>query len=160
MRDLRFWRWRKAEDDDVDRELDVHLALEIEERLEAGMPLPDAKLAARRAFGSVALTKEELRDMRTGARLERLAREFRHAARRLLRSPAFTLATVLTLALAIRATVSIFAVVYRVLLKPLPYPDSARLIALGLRRAEPERCVGNHHDLRTVLRPRGSRTFA
>jgi putative ABC transport system permease protein len=76
--------------------------------------------------GQANLTK----DVRPGARLERLAREFRHAARRLLRSPAFTLATVLTLTLAIGATVSIFAVVYRVLLKPLPYPDSERLIAL------------------------------
>src|SRR5688572_16890723 len=54
----------------------------------------------------------------------------RHAARRLVRSPAFTVATVLTLALAIGANASIFAVVYRVLLNPLPYGNSDRLIAL------------------------------
>ena len=54
----------------------------------------------------------------------------RHAARRLVRSPAFTLATVLTLALAIGANASIFAVVHRVLFNPLPYGDSDRLIAL------------------------------
>jgi predicted permease len=68
--------------------------------------------------------------MRTGAALERLGREIRHAARRLLRNPMFTLATVMTLALAIGANVAIFAVVERVLLNPLPYPDSDRLIAL------------------------------
>src|SRR5437773_6532024 len=128
MRDLRFWRWRKAEDEELDRELQSHLELATEERLEAGIPLRDAQLAARREFGSVALTKEELRDMRTGAALERVWQETRHAGRRLLRSPAFTLATVLTLALAIGANASIFAVVYRVVLNPLPYPDSDRLI--------------------------------
>jgi putative ABC transport system permease protein len=128
--DFRFWRWRKREDDELDRELDVHLALEVEEHLEAGVPLRDAQLAARRAFGSVALAKQELRDMRTGAALERLARELRHAARRLVRSPAFTLATVFTLALAIGANVAIFAVVHSVVLNPLPYGDSGRLVAL------------------------------
>jgi putative ABC transport system permease protein len=127
MRHLRFWRRRQAEDD---REFEVHLALEVEEQLERGVPLRDAKLAAAREFGSVALAKEELRDMRRGAALERLARELRHAARRLVRSPAFTLATVLTLGLAIGANVAIFAVVHRVVLNPLPYGDSGRLVAL------------------------------
>jgi putative ABC transport system permease protein len=59
-----------------------------------------------------------------------LGQELRYAARRLLRSPAFTLAAVLTLALAIGANASIFAVVQRVVLNPLPYPDSDRLIEL------------------------------
>ena len=54
----------------------------------------------------------------------------RHAFRTLRRSPAFAGAAVLTLALAIGANVSIFTVVYRVLLKPLPYGDSSRLLAL------------------------------
>jgi putative ABC transport system permease protein len=130
MRDLRFWRWRKAEEDDLDRELRVHVELATEERLDAGTPLRDAQLAARREFGSVALTKEELRDMRTGAAFERLWRETRYAGRRLRRSPAFTAATVLTLALAIGANASIFAVVYRVILNPLPYENSDRLVAL------------------------------
>ena len=52
------------------------------------------------------------------------------AARRLVRSPAFSLAAVLTLALAIAANASIFAVVQRVVLNPLPYPDSDQLIEL------------------------------
>lgn len=130
MRDLRFWRWRKAEEDDLDRELEVHLALEVDEQLERSVPLRQATLAAQRQFGSVAFTKEVLRDMRTGATLERWTREMGQAARRLLRSPVFTLATVLTLALAIGANAAIFAVVHRVLLNPLPYGDSHRLIAL------------------------------
>ena len=130
MRDFRFWRWRKRHDDDVDREFEVHLALEVDEQMDRGVPLRDATLAARREFGSVALAKEELRDMPTGATLDRFGREMRHAARRLARAPIFTLATVLTLALAIGANASIFAVVHRVLLNPMPYAASHRLIQL------------------------------
>jgi len=63
-------------------------------------------------------------------RMDTVGREIRHAARRLVRSPAFTLAAVLTLALAIGANAAIFTVVYRVVLNPLPYPGSDRLIAL------------------------------
>jgi putative ABC transport system permease protein len=62
--------------------------------------------------------------------MDGMSGEIRHAARRLRRSPAFTLASVLTLALAIGANASIFSVVHRVLLNPLPYGDSGRLIAL------------------------------
>jgi putative ABC transport system permease protein len=61
-----------------------------------------------------------------------LAQEIRHAARRLVRSPSFTIASVLTLALAIGANAAIFTVVYRVVLNPLPYDDSDRLIALDV----------------------------
>src|SRR5262245_15130275 len=130
VRDLRFWRWRKAEDDDLDRELRLHIELATEERVEAGISRDDALRAARREFGSVALRTDEVRDMRTGAALERLLQEMRYAVRRLLRSPAFTTATVLTLALAIGANASIFAVVYRVVLHALPYGESERLLAL------------------------------
>ena len=61
-----------------------------------------------------------------------LAQEIRQAARRLARSPSFTIASVLTLALAIGANVAIFTVVYRVVLNPLPYGESHRLLALDV----------------------------
>jgi hypothetical protein len=63
-------------------------------------------------------------------RMDAVAREVRHAARRLVRSRAFTLAAVLTLALALGANAAIFTVVYLVVLNPLPYAHSDRLIAL------------------------------
>jgi predicted permease len=56
--------------------------------------------------------------------------EIRQAARRLVRTPLFTTAAALTLALAIGANASLFTVVHRVVLNPLPYPESGRLIAL------------------------------
>jgi putative ABC transport system permease protein len=59
-----------------------------------------------------------------------LTRDVRHAARRLVRTPMFTLATLLTLALGIGANVAIFSIVHTVLLKPLPFHEADRLVAL------------------------------
>jgi|SRR5688572_23541132 len=67
--------------------------------------------------------------------MDSLQRELTHAARRLFRSPTFTLATLATLALAIGANVAIFTLVNRVVLNPLPYPETNRLI--GLDHAAP-----------------------
>ena len=65
--------------------------------------------------------------------------ELRHALRRLVREPGFTLAAVLTLALGVGANVTVFAVVEAVLLRPLPYADADRLVTL------------NHRDDRTGI---------
>jgi hypothetical protein len=62
--------------------------------------------------------------------MEALAREVRHATRRLLRAPAFTLPALLTLALAIGANTAIFTLVRGVVLAPLPYPQSQQLVSL------------------------------
>lgn len=62
--------------------------------------------------------------------MDTTVQEIRQAARRLVRTPVFTLAAVLTLALALGANASIFTVVYRVVMNPLPYPQSDRLIVL------------------------------
>jgi hypothetical protein len=94
MRDLRFWRWRRAQNEDIDRELEVHLDLAAAERFAAGVPPPEAHRVARREFGSLALTKEDLRGMRTGAALARLlsqaVRDFRYGLRLLWRAPGFS----------------------------------------------------------------------
>src|SRR5581483_6414670 len=62
--------------------------------------------------------------------METLLHDLRHSLRILYRSPGFTTVAVLTLALAIGATTAIFSVVYGVLLKPLPYSDPSRIMAL------------------------------
>jgi putative ABC transport system permease protein len=72
----------------------------------------------------------DLDDSRKAAPMQALRREIRYAARRLARTPAFTWPAVLTLALAIAANASIFAIVQHIVLNPLPYPDSDRVIVL------------------------------
>jgi hypothetical protein len=134
----RFWRWRKTQDDDIDRELDVHLALETEEQLEAGASPIDAKLAAHRAFGSIALTKEELRDMRTGAALDHVWQDVRYAFRLMRRSPGFTAVAIFTLSLAVAANSAIFSVVEGIILRPLAYRDAGQLVAIGQVTTRPD----------------------
>ena len=70
---------------------------------------------------------------RKAGQMDVMAQEIRHAARRLLRAPVFTAAAVSTLALAIAANVAIFAVVERVVLNPLPFPDSDHVLKLEHR---------------------------
>ena len=88
-----------------------------------------------RAFGGVEQAKEHQRDARSFRWIDDLPRDVRYALRSLRRSPAFTVAAVLTLAIGIGATTAIYSVVDTVLIRPLPFPGSDRLVAI----TEPER---------------------
>src|SRR5688572_261997 len=72
---------------------------------------------------SVVLTSERLS-------MFDVMRDVRHAARRLTRTPMFTLATLITLALGIGANTAIFSIINSALLKPLPFHEPERLVGL------------------------------
>ena len=114
-------------DDELRQEVDTHLAL-IEEEERANGAGAQATRQARARFGSPLVHRERALDGVMATSVENIWKEAGFAARRLVRSPAFSAAAVLTLALAIGANAAIFAVVQRVLLNPLPYPDSDRLV--------------------------------
>jgi predicted permease len=121
---------RRRLDDELAQEVETHLALLEEEERSRGSTSQQAQQRARARFGDPYGHRESALDGIVSRWLENLSKETGFAARRLTRAPAFTLTALVTLALAIAANVSIFAVVERVILNPLPYPDSDRLIEL------------------------------
>jgi putative ABC transport system permease protein len=119
-----------ALDGQLDQELQFHLDLETRRRIEQGASPEAARTAALRTFGGVERVREECRDARRTSWAETIARNTRYAVRTLLRQPGYLLAVVVTLGLGIGANTAIFSVVNGVLLKPLPYPDSDRLVLI------------------------------
>ena len=94
----------------------------------------DARLEARRRFGSVLKQKEAGHEIHAGRFFENVLRDARHMGRGLRRSPGFTIAVVLTLALGIGANTAIFSIVDQLLFRPLPYPEGENLVMVYERR--------------------------
>jgi len=115
---------------ELDREMAAHLALLEDEYRRRGLSHEAARREARLALGGVEQTKERQRDARSFPWLEDLRRDIPYAIRGLRRTPGFTLAAILTLGLGIGATTAILSVVNTVLLRPLPYPASDRLVQI------------------------------
>src|SRR5882757_6785931 len=116
---------------ELDEELNGFLEMAAEEKMKHGMTRKDALRAVRLECGSLAVTKEAVRSAGWESFVETLVWDTRHALRRLRMAPAFTSATVLTLALGIGATTSIFTLVHAVLLKSLPVANPGELYRLG-----------------------------
>ena len=112
-------------------EIEEHLALQTADNIRAGLSPAEARRQAVLKFGAVEAIKERYRDQRGLPSVETLIQDTRHALRRLRMAPAFTIATVLTLALGIGATTSIFTLVHAVLLKSLPVANPGELYRLG-----------------------------
>src|SRR5262245_43622135 len=123
---------RRNIDREMDRELQFHLEMETAENVRRGMSEEEARRAARLSFGGVERTKEAYRDIARFRRLEELWKDARYGARMLLRTPGFTAAAALTLALGVGANTAVFSVVYATLLKPLPYPEAERIYAVEI----------------------------
>ena len=113
------WRWQRQETE-LDEEIRVHLAMEMEERLAAGMSPEDARAAAQRDFGNVPLIRELTRESWGRGPAERLLQDVRSAIRGLRRNPGYTCAVVLTLALGIGLNAAMYGMLSRLFLQAPP----------------------------------------
>lgn len=124
---LRSLAGRKRQDVEMNEEVRYHLEMETRRNIQAGMSPAQARRQALVQFGGVETHKDGVRDERGTGWLDDGWNDIRFAARSLLRRPGFTAVATITLALGIGATTTLFGVVKRVLLTPLPYDKPASI---------------------------------
>jgi putative ABC transport system permease protein len=116
--------------DEIARELSFHLAERRDQLRSEGLSDKESTRRARLQFGNVAVQAERTRDVDVALWMDAFLRNVRYALRTLARTPGFTVAVVLTLALGIGANSAVFSAINAVLLQPLPFPDGDRLLHL------------------------------
>src|SRR5690348_4168216 len=119
---------RTRSEEDFSAELAAHVELHIAENLRAGMPKDEARRQALLRLGGLEQTKEIHRDRRRAPFLEASLGDLRYAARVLGKNFGFSCVVIFTLALGIGANTAIFSVLESQLWRPLPFPDSERLV--------------------------------
>ena len=121
---------RGTVESELDEELRYHIERQIDEDIARGMTPREARAAALRQFGGYQQKKEECRDMRGFNMIDNLFRDIAFAIRQLRKNLLFSGTAIFMLALGLCASVAIFVFVDAALLKPLPYRDPARLLAV------------------------------
>jgi len=134
---LRIWHHRirslvrkDVVDTEVTRELALHFDLLVAENVAGGMPLEEARRAARRALGNVAVLEEQCRDHRRVSWLHDLRQDLSYGLRVLTKNRAFTVVAVVSLALGLGANTATLGVLHTLRVLPLPFPHADRLVVL------------------------------
>ena len=127
---LRALRQRETVISDIDREMRLHLELQVEANIKSGMSPAEAREKAMRSFGNVNRAVDAAYDVKGGGLFETLVQDIRYGVRMLAKHKAFTSVAVVTLALGIGANTAIFSVVNELLLSPLPYRNAEQIAML------------------------------
>ncbi len=150
-RRLRMLLWREQFERDLQDEVRLHLDLREQEQIDSSLSPEDAHSAARRKFGNATLLREVSGDAWGWNWLDQFAQDLRYGARAMVRTPGFTAIAVIALSLGIGATTAIFSVVNAVLLRPLAYQDSDRLVTILHSGSDPV-AAANYIDWRDQSR--------
>jgi predicted permease len=137
---------RRRAERELDEEIRAHLEMETERNIADGMSPEEARLAAQRSFGSVAIAKEDSRAMWGLGALETFWQDLRYGARMLLKHKGFTLTAILTLALGIGANTAVFSVINAVLIRPLPFAEADQLVMIWETQPDVRGPVGTYPD--------------
>jgi len=156
-------QWMKRRDGrtakKLDREIEFHLEELTRTNMEAGMTAEEARRQARIAFGAGDQIQQQLREVHTSAVWEVAANAAKSALRFFRKSPSFSLAIIVTLALGIGANTAVFSAIDAVLLRPLPFPQGDRLVALAQYDSKSKDLESNAAPLRLEDWNKGNRTF-
>ncbi len=131
-----------AVEQELDDEVQAFYQTMVERYMAQGMPEGEARRAARLKLTPAGQVKEQVRDARTGAAIASLARDVKYALRTIRKNPAFTVVTMVTLALGIAANSTIFSMVSRFVLQPPPVRDPGSLMTIDTTH-DGEQCC-NH----------------
>ena len=121
---------RRAIERDIDEELRFHIERRTSDNVAAGMAPEAAAREAQMKFGHLPSVREECRDTRGSAAGEYLLKDARYGLRGLLGSPGFTTVAILSLALGIGATTTVFSLANAALFRPLPVKDPSTLVTI------------------------------
>jgi hypothetical protein len=121
---------KRAQDERLREDTEGHIAFQTEENLRAGLSPVEARRQAMLKFGGVEVVKEEYRAERGLLFIENLLQDARYAVRSLLRKPGLIAFVVITLALGIGITSSIFSVLDALIFSPYPVPHPSGVVTL------------------------------
>jgi macrolide transport system ATP-binding/permease protein len=127
---LRWLLHRRRKEAELQEELEFHLEEEAEERQRDGLASQEARWAAHRDLGNVALVGEDARAVWIWTSLETLALDVRYAWRMLMANKTFSALAILSLALGIGANTALYSFMDSILLRDLPVADPGSLVIL------------------------------